>query len=86
MEICSAVREALVRATLVRNQRAGMGVTCCAGCAAARSRAPPGPLALALADGPVKAVEVAYGARRGGAATGARLGARGALAAMNAGP
>src|SRR5436309_2144948 len=90
VEICTAVRDSLVSGDL----SFAINVPGIAGGAALQRLAPLldlarrlGRLALALADGPVKALEVAYGGKDEAAPKPALMSAlEGLLAAMNAGP
>src|SRR5216110_535446 len=89
MEICSAVREALVAGDLsFAINVPGMGGELLRRLAPLLDLARRlGRLALALADGPVKAVEVAYGGKEEAAQRPVLVSAlEGLLAAMNAGP
>src|SRR5881628_82661 len=89
MDICSAVREALVAGDLSYAINVpGMGGDLLRRLAPLLDLARRlGRLALALADGPVKAVEVAYGGREEAAQRPVLVSAlEGLLAAMNAGP
>ena len=89
MEICSAVREALVAGDLsFAINVPGMGGDLLRRLAPLLDLARRlGRLALALADGPVKAVEVAYGGKEEAAQRPVLVSAlEGLLAAMNAGP
>src|SRR3989442_7888372 len=88
MEICSAVREALVAGDLsFAINVPGMGGDLLRRLAPLLDLARRlGRLALALADGPVKAVEVAYGGKEEAAQRAVLVSALdGLLAAMNAG-
>lgn len=89
MEICGAVREALVAGDLsFAINVPGMGGDLLRRLAPLLDLARRlGRLALALADGPVKAVEVAYGGKEEGAQRPVLVSAlEGLLSAMNAGP